>query len=295
MISESDLASWLPFPDKDANKYTRGTCVVVGGCAAYPGAVCLAACASQFSGAGYTHVFTDPANEMMVRLFRPSLVVSSFSDFAPEGALKHGHKGAYLVGTGFDAADNWSVDLLQQILGATHTQMPLLVDGGGLSTLATLVGDVSVAEVISYQGSLVLTPHAGEAERLARAVDLDAAGLPQEDLAGALAQAYQATVVLKGPDTVVADLDRCERLTQGTAALAKAGTGDVLAGLIAGLLTQGMDPFKASALGVSLHAYAGRIAAEKAGPISVCAEEVLAAVPDAIRWLESKACKDAAQ
>ena len=103
----------------------------------------------------------------------------------------------------------------------------------------------------------------------------------QEEVAYSLALAYGAVVVLKGSDTVIASAEHSCRVTNGSAALAKAGTGDVLAGVIGGLLAQGMSAFDAAHLGVYIHAEAGNIAAERKGVVSTCAEDVLDAVPEA--------------
>ena len=89
--------------------------------------------------------------------------------------------------------------------------------------------------------------------------------------------------MLKGPETIISDGARTEVYTAGTAALAKAGTGDVLAGTIGGLLAQGVAPFKAACLGVALHGEAGKIAAEQFSEVSVCAEEVVESLPQAIQ------------
>ena len=88
---------------------------------------------------------------------------------------------------------------------------------------------------------------------------------------------------------MIANNDETHIITSGTSALAKAGTGDVLAGMIAGLLAQGLDPLGAALLGVELHAQAGIVASQKVGPISVCAEDVLWAIPGAIGVLTAHA------
>ena len=104
-----------------------------------------------------------------------------------------------------------------------------------------------------------------------------------EKAAKKLARAYKSIIVLKGPETIISDGARTEVYTAGTAALAKAGTGDVLAGTIGGLLAQGVAPFKAACLGVALHGEAGKIAAEQFSEVSVCAEEVVESLPQAIQ------------
>ena len=101
---------------------------------------------------------------------------------------------------------------------------------------------------------------------------------------------------MKGPNTYIADgneecADEVIELACGTPALAKAGTGDVLAGIVASLLAQGMDPKDACILGTYVHAQAGVLAAAESSQLCVCAEDVIAYVPSAIRALEKKSLK----
>ena len=100
-----------------------------------------------------------------------------------------------------------------------------------------------------------------------------------------LADAYAATVVLKGPETVVARGSDTYLMDKGTPALAKAGTGDVLAGIIAAFLAQGISPVQAAVLGARLHADAGNEAARRLGVVSVIPEDVIDCIPAAIREL----------
>lgn len=170
------------------------------------------------------------------------------------------------------------------MLSACET--PLLVDGGALAALATGEGRARAAARAAQGRALVLTPHGGEAARLARAARLDRGDAADPvRLAPALAAAYGAVCVLKGPDTHVSDGARTVLVDRGTAALAKAGTGDVLAGVVGALLAQGLSPLDAAVLGATLHAEAGRVAEERATAIGAIPEDVLDALPAAIRRL----------
>ena len=93
--------------------------------------------------------------------------------------------------------------------------------------------------------------------------------------------------MVKGPVTYLSDGEQTVRMAHGTPALAKAGTGDVLAGMTAALLAQGLDPFEASVLGAELHARAGLAAAARWSTIAATAEDVVACIPDAIAELVS--------
>jgi hydroxyethylthiazole kinase-like uncharacterized protein yjeF len=129
----------------------------------------------------------------------------------------------------------------------------------------------------------ILTPHAGE---LGRLLETDSAEIGRRRLSHVRAAAVraQAVVVLKGDDTLIADPDGTVAVSAGgSPALATAGTGDVLTGVLAALLSQGLEPFAAAAAGVFLHARAGRIAARRLGAAEgVIATDVIAVLPAAL-------------
>lgn len=284
MYSKADLAALLPYPAQTAHKYSRGKMVIAAGSRAYPGAACLCAVASQKVGAGYTEVFTDVHNKVLLLSSRPSLVVRSFEQFNPEEAFAPHYPGACVVGPGFDVNDPLVESVCQKALAAC--EKPLLIDGGALSLIASDQARDQFQKRHDQGCVSVLTPHDGEAARLLAFLDVssnDRMGYAQE-----LARAFGALVVLKGHTTIVSDGVRSTELAPGSAALAKAGTGDVLAGMIGGLLAQALDPFNACVLGVSLHGLAGSVAAEQSSIISVCAEDVLEAIPFAIEQIHAE-------
>lgn len=274
------LADLIPQPADDANKYTRGKLTLLAGSRAYPGAAVLAACASQRAGAGYTEVYAEDQVVAQVRVFRPSLVVCPWSawDAAAAAPSDEHHPCAYAIGCGFDAQDKDARGMVRALL--KFAQAPVLVDGGALRCLAGKKAR-ALCERRSAQGlATVITPHAGEAKPLAAAFDLDCSDA--RELALHLAQSLHVIVVLKGPQTYISDGTDVFCMAEGTPALSKAGTGDVLAGIIGALLAQGVDPFDACVLGTTLHARAGAAAALDYGPVSVCAEDVIGYLPRAI-------------
>ena len=282
-FSEAELAALVPHPAADANKFTRGRLVVVGGSATYPGAAVLAACAGQRMGAGYTEVFCAAESASVVRAARSSLVVRPWEGLVANDlvAARASKPVAVVVGPGVDAADTACTD---PVFAALRARSAVLVDGGALSLLASAEGREAAQERAAIHLPTVVTPHAGEAARLAAPFDLptgDAAALAE-----GLARAYGAVAVVKGPTTWVSDGDRTACMDEGTPALAKAGTGDVLAGIIGGLLAQGVMPFEAAFLGATIHARAGRAAAERLTDTCVVPEDVVDAIPQAVRAFE---------
>lgn len=281
--TDAALAALLPWPAPDAHKYSRGRLALVAGSPAYPGAACLAATASQRAGAGYTEVFCAGKSLLAVRAASPSLVAQDWRHWQPSrgAALSPDRPGACVIGCGFAGEGKTERPLVMETLRAFAG--PLLVDGGALTLLASATGLRLAAERACAGLPLVLTPHGGEAARLARAARISEA--EPALLAGALARAYGAVCVLKGPDTYVSDGTRVVLVDRGTAALAKAGTGDVLAGIIGALLAQGLAPLDAAVLGATLHAEAGRVAEERHTAIGVIPEDVVEVLPEAFRCL----------
>lgn len=288
MFIKSDLAKLIPLPSSEAHKYSRGKCVLIAGSKPYPGAACLSAWASQYVGAGYTEVFTAAQNRKVLQICRPSLVVRSFGECDPKYLISRDHPGAVVVGPGLDSADKPARKLC--LCAIRKVKHPLLLDGGALFFVATKDGRKLLRKRASKKRVTVLTPHAGEAARLAKPVGVSLDNI--YEAAAALAKAYRAIVVLKGPETIISDGKRTEIFSHGTPALAKAGTGDVLSGVIGGLLAQGVQPFEGLLLGVALHAEAAKIAEQELTAVSVCAEDVLDALPLAIRLFLQRATED---
>ncbi|MDO5328833.1 MAG: NAD(P)H-hydrate dehydratase [Coriobacteriia bacterium] len=266
-----DLAS-VP---EDANKYSRGKCNIVAGSEKYPGAAILCARASERCGSGYTQVYTHPDNVKAIAVAVPTVPVADFNELSNElnidtyidtniEAKSNSKKPlSYVIGPGF-----YQPDYVEDVLKTTHeTSIPVVVDGGAISKQ-------------KYNSNCVLTPHMGEGRRLA-----DAYGISHDvtggELADQLSHTTGACIVLKGPDTLIVQGDKKFLMTDGTPALAKAGTGDVLAGIIGSLCLR-YSVFEAAVIGTQIHALAGKIVAKKFGDQSVIATDVIDALPEAL-------------
>ena len=281
--SNDELRALLPLPASDAHKYSRGVLTVIAGSKRYPGAACLASRASQRMGAGYTEVITVKAARGLVLASSPSLVVRCMKEWSPDELkkVKKGSKRAVCIGPGFVPDDKRSEKLLLGVL--KKARCPVLVDGGALSMLCSKKALKALAKRKDRGLVTVLTPHAGEAKRMQGSLRLRSENPGQ--LASVLSMATGAIVVMKGPDTFISSGGQVYPMYEGTPALAKAGTGDVLAGMIASLLAQGVDPASAAVLGATLHARAGVAAAQAYTEIGVTAEDVIDHIPQAIRSL----------
>jgi NAD(P)H-hydrate epimerase len=159
--------------------------------------------------------------------------------------------------------------------------VPLVIDADGLNCICQ-----SLEALTQCKAPVVLTPHPGEMARLAKCSTTDVQS-DREGIAAAFAKEFGCVVVLKGKGTVVAaPAGVCTVNTTGNAGLATGGTGDVLTGLVGGLLAQGMNPYDAACLGVYLHGLAGDIAALKKTQRGMIARDVIDAIPAGWRELE---------
>ncbi len=289
------VLSVLPRRGASSTKFSSGQVLVVGGSRGLSGAPALAARASMRAGAGYVTVCV-PASlqpvlaaggtpEMMTRGLSED-EHGSLTPAAAETVLATSARGGALaLGPGLGRAEG-AFALARAI--AREANVPLVLDADGLNAHAD-----ALEELAARGAPTVLTPHAGE---LARLLGCDSAEIERERLRRVreAADSAQAVVVLKGDDTLIAEPGgRVAVNGAGTSALATAGTGDVLTGVIAALLAQGLDPFTGAAAGVWLHARAGREAARRLGVVEgVIASDVIDALPAARAGAAPRAMMD---
>ena len=269
-IRRNEPALWaglLPRRDSAAHKYRFGHAVVVGGPAHATGATRLAALAALRAGAGLVSVAARPDALPVYAAALTTVMTKPCADVAGlEALLADSRFNAWLIGPGAGVGEATRT----VALALARSGRPLVLDADALTSFA----DEPAILFGTLHGACVLTPHDGEygrlfthrGDRLLRARKA--------------AATCGAVVLLKGADTVVAAPDgRAAILGAAPAALATAGTGDVLAGVILGLLAQGMPAFEAAAAGAWLHARAG----ELVGP-GLIAEDLIGRIPAALAF-----------
>lgn len=267
-----------------STKFASGHVLIVGGSRGLTGAPRMAAYACMRAGAGYvTACVPDSQQGIVAAGGTPEMMTRGLPD--DDGGLTlegldgvlaaAGRGGALALGPGLGRSGG--AFALARAL-ARETPIAMVLDADGLNAHAG-----RLQELAQRDAPTVLTPHAGE---LGRLLELESSQIDSERLRHARAAAVQAraVVVLKGDDTLVAEPSGRVAVSPGASpALATAGTGDVLTGVIAALLAQGLDAFAAGAAGVCLHAAAGREAARRQGaPEGVIASDVIAALPAAL-------------
>jgi ADP-dependent NAD(P)H-hydrate dehydratase / NAD(P)H-hydrate epimerase len=273
----------VPRRGPSSTKFSSGNVFVIGGSAGLTGAPTMAAMAAMRAGAGYVTVAAPASLEVMfgVRLLEAMMVGLPESDgaLAPESAEPAlraiGRADAVVLGPGFSKREGAQA-LAREL--AERIDVPLVIDADGLNALAGRAEDL----LPHRRWPTVLTPHAGE---LGRLLEVDASEVERRRLhhVRALATSAKAFVVLKGDDTLVAAPTGRVAISRGKApALATAGTGDVLSGVIGAMLAKGIAPAAAACAGVYAHLRAGQIAAAPHGPDGVIASDVIRCLPEAL-------------
>jgi hydroxyethylthiazole kinase-like uncharacterized protein yjeF len=270
-----EILTWIPWRKPWDTKYTVGYVVVCGGSPGMTGAPCLSALAAFRAGAGYV-ALTGPRSALpafeswvleAVKRPLPEDDAGRVTDSAAGPVLELAAKGGALaLGPGLGRSKGTKA-FVRRLL--EESKLPVVVDGDALFEL----------EPGEWPAPRVLTPHSGE---LARLLDVGSKWVDDHRLE-ALRRAidrFKCTVLLKGPSTVIGEPNGSEIVVcEGNPALATAGTGDVLTGIIAAFLAKGAEPLHAAGAGAYVHAEAARLAPEGDGLI---ASDLLDLVPTAL-------------
>lgn len=273
-MTSQDLPDWrqsLPWPGPDAHKHARGRVAVVSGRALQTGAARLAARASLRIGAGLVRILCPPDAAPVIAPSIEAVMLETFH--SPEGLAHEAREmDAAVIGPAAGVGDTTA----NNVWALAETGAALVVDADALTSFEQMPGELFA----SLDRDDVLTPHEGEFKRLFPGL------LDQGREAAALEAARRsgAVVVLKGRETVIAAADgRLAVNDNGAPWLATAGSGDVLAGMIAGLAAQRMDSFDAARAAVWMHADA----AHRFGP-GLIAEDLPEMLPTVLGalWTE---------
>ncbi len=280
-LIEADVTGRIPRRGSDSTKFAAGAVVVCGGSAGLTGAPSMACESAMRAGAGYVTALIPASLNLVfeVRLLEAMSVPlpDAGGSLAPEAldtVLERAERAnALVLGPGLGRADR-TFELARAVAG--RAAVALLLDADGLNAHAGRLESLA-----GRSAPTVLTPHAGE---LARLLGCDSSEVAAHRLACArrAAAEAEAIVVLKGDDTIVAAPDGRVGVSRGGApALATAGTGDVLSGVIGAYLSKRMDPFDAACAGVFVHARAGQLAARAIATEGVIARDVIEQLPRA--------------
>ena len=284
LLTAADVGRVIPGRGAMSHKGSTGSVAVVAGSKDMSGAAVLSARAADRAGAGYVRVGTVASVRAVVAERLPEALVTDLGDDWDEGSwssFRHeaGRSDALLIGPGLGTGG--AAESLVDI-ALTETEHPLVLDADGLNVIAGRDGALK-----ARRRPTVLTPHVGE---MARLLGIENAEVLADTLGVArrAAETFGCVVLLKGARTVVAQADgRAVVNPIGSPALATAGSGDVLGGVIVAFLAAGLEPFDAAWAGAAVHGRAGELAAAERGTTGVVAWDVAEAVPLALRTLRA--------
>lgn len=273
-FSDKEIGELLPVRDPAGNKGTFGKVLVFAGSVNMCGAAVLCAKSVLRTGAGMVKIIAPEENRVILQTALPEAMLFTYGRKPDMKALKETVNWADVLvcGPGIGKSDT-AVSLLHQVL--EQRIKPMVLDADALNLISE---QSSLKEaVLKYEGGrIVMTPHPGEFVRLS--------GLSMEKYQSArgseikqLAEEYGCIVVGKDAVTIIAsaNFELLYMNTTGNDGMATAGSGDVLAGVIGGLLAQGMEPFSAACVGVLAHGAAGDKAAELKGRYAVTASDIV--------------------
>ena len=276
----------LPSRSDDAHKGDCGRALVIAGSRGMSGAACLAAAASLRAGAGLVTAAIPQGIQEIVAGYEPSYLTAGLPDDdlgrLKPAALKQllelvETQNAAAIGPGLGQSSG-----LQELVSDLYDSLtiPLVVDADALNLLSRR------PYLFKRQGGAaprILTPHPGEFSRM---TGIEAAAIQQDRQKHAVefARKNDVVLVLKGHQTIITDGKRLSVNQTGNSGLATGGTGDVLTGLITGLLAQGMTAFDAAQLGAHVHGLAGDLAAEELSKPGMIASDLLRRIGRA--WCE---------
>ncbi len=305
IVEAADLVEFLEPLPATVNKYSRGSVLVVAGSARYPGAAMMAAKAAARAGAGYVAVAAPDACANLIRMALPSVPViaipsdsrGSFGAAARQVVCETAKKyDCVLCGPGMTTASG----CMQVVSGLLELDVPLILDADALNCLSRLAidGIDKTPELYRREAPLILTPHHRELSRLV-------GDLPVDDLGTAIDAAQRVVwavgsdnlvVVAKGATTAVVGVERVLMPMSGPASLATAGSGDVLAGILAGTVATTHGEVERwellASYAVAVHSYSGFAAAAEYGERSVIATDLIDLIGEAIQLVENAACRE---
>lgn len=291
LLIEDQMADLLPRRPSNAHKGSFGHTAVIAGSVGKTGAAVMASLSALRVGAGMVTLALPESLEAtlpkrpweIMTLPLPETVDHTISLSAEKAIMQFLEgKAAVAIGPGLSTQTE-TQELVRNLI--RQNEIPTVLDADGLNAFAGKAALLSHA-----RAPLILTPHPGEMSRLSglstEKIQKDRLGVARQ-----FSQEHRVCLVLKGAKTIIAEPSGFLSINPtGNPGMATAGTGDVLTGIIAGLLAQGLSTLAAAKLGVYLHGLAGDIAADQRGSVGLIAGDLIEQIPNAIRTLKHATC-----
>ena len=284
VFSDKNASKFLPARPQRSCKGNFGRILCVCGSSGMAGAAYLCAKAAYRSGAGLVEIFTHESNRVILQVLLPEAIVSVYTDeYSINDILPSIEKADCIIaGCGLGATSQ-SKNILSDLLRNAQKK-PLVLDADALNIIS------KNKVLLKYAKDAVITPHAKEMERLCGKSVNDILA-STSDTAREFAKANELICVLKDHETIISDGECIYKNSSGNSGMATGGSGDVLAGIVGGLLAQkkngSANTLELAALAVYLHGLSGDIAAQKLGEYSLTASDIIDNLPDAFKSIKN--------
>ena len=261
---DKDISDMLPVRKPDGHKGTFGKAFIYSGSFGSAGCALLAGRAAYRTGAGMVKIASPECNRVIIQTALPEALYDT-DEFARRMNITDKWPNVYLAGPGIGCGEE-SIKNLDALINGSGSK-PLVLDADALTIISSDAGrylSENVKEQAGFGRPIILTPHEGELRRMMKVSPGEISEGDRLSLGMLLSDSFHCTVVAKGPVTYVItpNKDIYENNDCGNSGMGTAGSGDVLAGIITGLLAQGLDAHTAASYGVRIHALAGDRAAE---------------------------------
>ena len=273
---KQDLFLGFPKRKKNSHKGSYGKVLMIAGSKGMSGAAYLSAKAAYAVGAGLVQIYTHEENRVILQQLLPEAIITTYDTFDSE-QLEKFIQWADLIGIGCGLGKSDTAERVMQYT-LKRALVPCVVDADGINILSKHMEWIEETNAL-----IVLTPHMKEMSRMLQCSVKELIEQRMEKL-HAFVERYKVVCVLKDARTLVAKEHQNTYLNlSGNAAMAKAGSGDVLAGVIVGILAQQCEPYTSACLGVFLHGLAGDMARDKKGAYSVLASDLVAEISSVLK------------
>lgn len=277
---KKDLPGLLPKRRPDSNKGNFGKVLMITGCSGMAGASYLSAKAAYCAGAGLVQIYTDETNRIILQQLLPEAIITTYTEF-DKIKLKELFDWADVISIGSGLGISETAEKILTY-AMQYAKSPCVIDGDGLNILAEEM------TLLEHKKNVILTPHMKEMSRLQQysVQELKENGI---QYLREFVEDYPVVCAMKDARTMVASDDGGIYInTTGNESMAKAGSGDVLAGIITGLLAQGLSRRNACETGVFLHGLCGDQAKKQKGSYSVLASDLIDALGEVLKGVENE-------
>jgi len=266
---QTDYHKQKPLRLMESHKGTYGKLLIIAGSKGMSGAAYLNALSAYRVGAGLVRIYTCEENRAILQVQLPECIISTYKSFDKESLKKElAFADTVLIGSGLGLSKT-AEEIFQFVLQTVS--VPCVIDGDGLTLLAKMEQKGELLQ----RGTFICTPHMKEMTRLLNNRSIDEIKTYRREVLRHFCNENGVTCVLKDARTLVAGIEKHMVLNmKGNSGMAKAGSGDVLAGIITGLLGQGLSLFSAAVLGVYVHGCAGDMARDKLGEYGILAHDI---------------------